>query len=124
MPILLPGRERQILDALFAMGEGTAEEIRAALGGAPSNSAVRALLSRLKAKGLVSHRLENQSYVYAPAMPREQARKTLMQQLTRTFFNDSPIRAATAFLGMSDSVDEGELRRLERTIRAMRKAGR
>ncbi|HEV2079209.1 MAG TPA: BlaI/MecI/CopY family transcriptional regulator, partial [Allosphingosinicella sp.] len=52
----LPPRERQIVDFLYANGAATAAEICEALPNGPGNSAVRVMLARLEAKGVVTRR--------------------------------------------------------------------
>ena len=100
----LPPRERQIVDVLYARGEATAAEVRKAIANPPSYSAVRAILARLETKGFVTHREVEQRYVYAPAVPEAKARRSALAQLVGTFFNGSPIGAATA-LAMTNTFD-------------------
>jgi len=117
----LPPRERQIVDALYALGEATAAEIRDRLESPPSYSAVRAMLARLEAKGWVRHREEEQRYVYSPVQAKAKVEQTALRQVVRTFFNNSPARAATALLGMSETLSPTELDALERMIARARK---
>lgn len=117
----LPPRERQVVEALYALGQGTAAEIRDHLENPPSNSAVRAMLARLEAKGFVRHRSEEQRYVYAPVLARRKAEQTALQRVVSTFFNNSPARAATALLGMSETLSPAELDELEQMIARARK---
>ena len=56
----LPRREREIFEILCSAGEATAADVRRAMADPPSHSAVRTMLARLEAKGLVSHRSEEQ----------------------------------------------------------------
>ena len=112
----LPPRERQVFDALYARGEATAAEILAELPNPPSNSAVRIMLSRLEKKGFVRHRIEDQKYVYSPALPRPKLRQTAIRQFIQTFFDGSPIGAAAALIGMSEKIDPQELNALEKAI--------
>jgi predicted transcriptional regulator len=112
----LPRRERQLVDALIALGEGTAEDIRGAMPDPPSNSAVRMMLSRLEDKGAVTRRAEGQRFVYVPTVPVEAARRTALKEVVGTYFGGSPASAATALLGMAEQLDEPELRRLEQLI--------
>src|SRR5687768_2422248 len=116
----LPPRERQIVDALYVRGEATAAEIRDAIPNPPSYSAVRAILARLEIKGFVTHREVEQRYVYAPAVPEAKARRSALGQLVGTFFNGSPIGAATALLGMTNKVDPKELDALQAAIERVR----
>lgn len=112
----LPPRERQVFDTLCARGEATAAEIEAAIPDAPSNSAIRIMLSRLEKKGFVTHRVVDQAYVYAVALPDRKIKQTALQHLIRTFFNGSPVGAAAALIGMSEKVSDEELDQLEQVI--------
>ena len=62
----LPRREREILDAVFALGnDASADAIRTRLVDPPSYSAVRAMLARLERKGFLKHRQDGPRYVYS-----------------------------------------------------------
>lgn len=116
----LPPRERQIVDLLYAAGPATVAEVCEALPVRLSDSAVRAMLSRLEAKGFVNRMQTDGGYRYAPAVPEAVAKESALRQLVRTFFRDSPIGAASALLGMSEKVDEAELDLLEQAIAKVR----
>ena len=121
----LSRRERQIMDILYARGEGTAAEVRAELTDAPSYSAVRALLRILVEKGHVKHRDDGPRYVYQPTLSRKQARHSALQRVLRTFFENSPEQAVAALLDMSASkLSDEELERLRALIDQARKEGR
>lgn len=117
----LPPRERQIVDVLYSLGEATAAEIRDRLESPPSYSAVRAMLARLEIKGWVRHREEEQRYVYAPVLAKAKVEQTALMQVVRTFFSNSPAQAATALLGMSETLSRSELDALEQMIAKARK---
>lgn len=118
----LPPRERQIVDLLYAEGDRTVAEVCEALPDPLSASAVRAMLTRLEAKGYVQRTSTERGFVYAPAVPEAKAKQSALSQLVRTFFGGSPVGAATALLGMSAKLDDDELAELERTISEARKA--
>lgn len=120
----LPPREREIVDLLYERGDLTAAEISVALYGRPGGSAVRTMLGRLEHKGFVRRTDGAKGYVYHPAVPDSQARKTAMKELVRVFFGGSPAGAATALLGMSERIDETELDELEILIARARAARR
>lgn len=117
----LPPREREVFDTLFARGHATAAEIEAAMADAPSNSAVRIMLSRLEKKGFVTHRVVDQTYVYSVAVAGGKVKQTALQHLIQTFFNGSPIGAAAALIGMSENVQTEELDALEHLIAQARR---
>lgn len=118
----LPPRERQIVDLLYANGAATAAEICQALPDAPGNSAVRVMLTRLQAKGIITRRSSaSRSFVYAPAVPEAAAKQSALSQVVRTFFNGSPVGAATALLGMSRTANSDEIEKLEKLLAKVRR---
>ena len=112
----LPRREREIFEILCSAGEASAADVRRAMADAPSHSAVRTLLGRLEARGVVRHRSEDQTYIYRPAVQPAKVRESALAQLVRTFFDGSAASAATALLGMSRNLDDKELDALQRAI--------
>ena len=117
----LPPRERQIVDLLYAGGGSTVAELCDALPDRLSDSAVRAMLSRLEAKGFVVRREGEKGFVFTPAVPEAEAKASALRQLVRTFFNNSPVGAASALLGMSEGVDPAELDELAQAIAKARR---
>jgi len=117
----LSRREREIMDALFGLGDqGSAEEIRERLSDPPSYSAVRAMLVRLEKKGYIRHREEGLRYVYMPTKSRASAQRTALSKLVRIFFGGSPRETATALLKQEKWSDE-ELDALRAEIERVRK---
>ena len=112
----LPPRERQIVDILYERGPSVVGEICTALNDEVTGSAVRAMLKRLEDKGFVGREQSERGFVYAPALPESAARKTALSQVVRVFFNNSPVGAVSALLGMQDRLDNRELDELERLI--------
>ncbi len=123
-PEKLTRREREIMDAIFALGDrASAEDIRARLTDPPGYSAVRAMLARLEAKGYVRHTEEGLRYVYSPTTRRDTARRAALRQLVRVFFGGSPGEAATALLRHEDWTDD-ELEELRSAIGRVRQERR
>lgn len=112
----LPRREREIFELLCSLGEATAADVRRAMSDPPSHSAVRTMLARLEAKGLVRHRVEDQAYVYKSVPQPAKVRETALRQMVKTFFDGSAASAATALLGLSKSLEPEELDALQRAI--------
>jgi predicted transcriptional regulator len=110
----LGARERQIVDALFKLGEASVADVRAELDAAPSYSAVRGMLGLLEQKGLVTHRRDGLRYLYSPPVARGKAKRRALKHVVTTFFSGSPERAVSALLGLDEDskVDLDELRAL------------
>jgi predicted transcriptional regulator len=119
----LPRREREVFEVLCGLEQATASAVRAGLSDPPSDSAVRTLLSRLVAKGLVTHRTVNLAYVYSPAPAAANAADSALQRLVRTFFDGSAASAATALLGMAPALGDDELDALQKAIAEARERG-
>jgi predicted transcriptional regulator len=117
----LTRREREIMDALFALEDGaSAEDVRERLTDPPGYSAVRAMLVRLEAKGFVRHREEGLRYIYVPTRSRSSAQRTALDKLVQVFFGGSPRETATALL-KQESWTDSDLDSLQAEIDRVRK---
>lgn len=120
----LSRREREIMDVLYALGDSaSADEIRGQLSDPPTYSAVRAMLAKLEAKGVIRHRAEGLRYVYSPVTSRTAAQKKAVSQLMRVFFGGSASEAATALL-KQEQWSDSELDALRAQIEQVRKQRR
>jgi predicted transcriptional regulator len=113
----LPRREREIFELLCSAGEATAAGIRAAMQDPPSYSAVRTLLARLEARGVIRHRVDDQTYVYKSVPQPAKVRESALKSMVRTFFDGSAASAATALLGLTRNLSADEAEALLKAIR-------
>ena len=117
----LSRREREIMNALFALGNrATAEEIRAQLAEPPSGSSVRVMLARLEKKGYLRHAVDGVRYVYSATESPDKAKRTALQRYVRTFFGGS-LSQMVASLVRQESWTEKELEELAAEIQRARK---
>lgn len=112
----LPRRERDVFETLCRLEQATAASVRLALAVPLSDSAVRTLLSRLEAKGLVRRQAEGASNLYTPVPSTDTVATGALTRVIDTFFAGSAASAATALLGMTRSLNPEELAALERAI--------
>jgi predicted transcriptional regulator len=125
LPDTLSRRERQIVDALYTLGEGGAREIADAIREPDAYDTVRVTLAVLEKKGLLRYRVEGRRHVYAPMQPRHEATKSAWRRMLRTFFGGSPGKALLALLDMSgDRLDDAEFERLSKWVDAEAKKRR
>jgi predicted transcriptional regulator len=80
------------------------------------------MLKRLEDKGFVCREDSDRGYLYSPTVPDNQARRTALSQIVRTFFKGSPVSAASALVGMAEDLDTSELDELEAAIARARQA--
>jgi predicted transcriptional regulator len=120
----LSRRERQIVDILYARGKATAAEVQAALPEPPSYSAVRAMLRILEDKGHVKHEQDGPRYVYVPTVGRDNAKRSALHHVLKTFFDGSTEQAISALLDDSAAkLSDAELGRLAQLIDQARTTG-
>ena len=121
----LSRRERQIMDILYERGKTSAEEVWEKLPDRPSYSAVRATLRILEQKGHARHEEQGPRYLYSPTVPREKARRRVMRDILKTFFENSTEEALAALLEVSSSkLSATEYDRLADLIARARKDGK
>ena len=117
----LPRREREIINALFALGNrATAEEIRARLADPPSGSSVRVMLARLEKKGYVRHAEDGVRYIYSATESPERAKRNALQRYLQTFFGGSLAQMMVSLVRQG-SWTEKELEELAAEIERARK---
>lgn len=120
----LSRREREIMHAVFALGNrASAEEIRVRLTDPPSYSAVRAMLVRLEAKGHLRHQEEGLRYIYSATTSPRAAKRAALQHYLRVFFGGSRGQLVTALL-QEESWSDEELENLEQAVAKARKERR
>jgi predicted transcriptional regulator len=118
---VLPRREREIMNALFALGNrATAEEIRARLADPPTGSSVRVMLARLEKKGCLRHAVDGVRYVYSATESPDKAKKTALQRYVQTFFGGS-LSQMVVTLVRQGSWTEQELEELSAEIERAQK---
>jgi len=117
----LTRREREIMNALFALGNrASAEEIRARLTSPPGDSSVRVMLARLEKKGCLKHQQDGLRYMYSATTSPAVAKRTALQQYLQTFFGGSLGKMMTALVAEASWTDD-ELDALKDQIDRVRK---
>jgi predicted transcriptional regulator len=112
----LPRREREVFETLCRLETGTAASVRNALSDPLSDSAVRTMLTRLEAKGLVERTAGEGGYVYSPVQRTETVAANALRRMIDTFFAGSAASAATALLGLGQRLTPEEATALEALI--------
>jgi BlaI family penicillinase repressor len=121
----LSKREHQIMDLTYERGEVGSGELETLMPEAPSNSAIRAHLRSLEAKGLLVHREHNGKFFYSPTKPREDVAQVEFTRLIKTFFGGSITSAFATLLDQDrDHLTKENLDELRRMIDQASKEGR
>jgi predicted transcriptional regulator len=87
----LAAREREVAAVVYSNGPSTANEVKDRLSDKISNGAVRSMLMRLVAKGVLRRRKRGrgQAFVYIPAITGDHLKSHAIQTLALEYFNGS-----------------------------------
>ncbi len=116
-------REREIMDALYALGKASAAQILERMDDPPTYTAIRTHLTILEKKGHVRHESDGTRYIYEPRVAREQMGKRAIDTLLKTFYGNSVERVVAALLDHEDVAPDA-LDRLAKLIDKAREEGR
>lgn len=119
-PRALTRRESQIMEILHRRQRATIGELREELPAAPSPSSVRKLLDIMIERRLIGREYDGPRFVYFPAAKPQDAARSAVKQLVRTFFNDSPSSAMAALLDSTEKISEEDYRRLSALLKQVR----
>jgi BlaI family penicillinase repressor len=120
----LTRRESQIMDILHRRQRATVEEIRVELPDATTPSSVRKLLEIMIERGLLNREYDGPRFVYFPRAKPEEAGRSAVRHLVRTFFKDSPSSAMAALIDATDEpLSETEYKRLAALLKRVRDKG-
>ncbi len=124
-PSALSRRERQIMDAVFALGEATVNQVAASIPSPPTAMAVRRMMHILEAKGHLKRRERGREVIYAPRQTKSKAGRRALAQVIETFFGGSLEEALAAHLhSRKDQVSADERKRLIALIQQAQQEGR
>ncbi len=124
-PSQLSRRERQIMDAVYALGEATVNQVVETISSPPTAMAVRRMMHILEEKGHLRRRENGREMVYAPRQAKQKAGRRALQQVLETFFGGSLEEALAAHLhSRKDRVSAEERERLIELIEKTNKEGR
>lgn len=121
----LSRRERQIMDAVFALGEATVNQVAENIPSPPTAMAVRRMMHILEEKGHLRRRESGREVIYLPRQTKGKAGRLAFEQVLETFFGGSLEEALAAHLhSRKDQVSADERERLIALIEQAQQEGR
>ena len=124
-PSELSRRERQIMDAVFALGEATVNKVVETIPSPPTAMAVRRMMHILEEKGHLRRRVSGREVIYFPRQAKDKAGSRAFERVLETFFGGSLEEALAAHLhSRKDQVSAAERDRLIALIEQARREGR
>lgn len=121
----LSRRERQIMDAVFVLGQATVNQVVETIPSPPTAMAVRRMMHILEEKGHLRRRKGGREVTYAPRESRGKAGRSALERVLETFFGGSLEEALAAHLhSRKDAVTPEERQRLIELIEQAQQEGR
>jgi predicted transcriptional regulator len=121
----LSRRERQIMEAVFALGEATVKQVVETIPSPPTSMAVRRMMHILEEKGHLRRREGGREVIYVPRQTKGKAGRLAFEQVLETFFGGSLEEALAAHLhSRKDQVSADERERLIALIEQAQQEGR
>ena len=107
--------EEQVMQAIWKVGQGFANEIVAAVEGSAAYNTVLTVVRILEQKGFVSHETFNRSNRYYPLVSREEYMQQQLKGFAQRYFSSSA-RALVSFLLDKNEVTLEDLESLTKEI--------
>src|SRR5689334_25017197 len=106
------------MDALWAAGAGTVQDVRGRLGRRRplAYNTVQTVLTILHRKGRVTRRLEGKAFVYEPRESRQHTAAAMLRDLVDRVFGGSPTELMMTMLGQ-ERLGPEDLKRIRRLIK-------
>lgn len=114
-------RQRQIVEAVAAIGDATIADIEATIPDPPTPNAIRTMAGQLVDEGVLKRARRGRAAVYALRSARSGVAKRAFRRLLALFFGGSLERAVALHLsGDSADIRVDELERIEAIVREAR----
>jgi predicted transcriptional regulator len=118
-------RERQIVEAVYRLGEASVSDVLAELADPPSYSSVRAMLGTLVQKDVLAYRHEGKRYLYRPVASKGKTQKSAVRRLVAGLFGGRASDAMAALLDVAGgTLTDEELDRIRQLIDQTKKENR
>ena len=110
-------REREILEAVLKIGEGSVNDVLTELRDPPSYSTVRAILGQLVRKGSLTFRDDRGRYLYKALTTKESAQKSALKDLVSTIFYGNASDVIVTLLDLAgNTLSDDEIERIKNKI--------
>ena len=121
----LSRRERQIMDAVYSLGEATVNKVVETIPSPPTAMAVRRMMHILEEKGHLRRRKNGREVIYSPRESKGKAGRSALANVLDTFFGGSLEEALAAHLhSRRGGVSDEERERLIALIEQAKREGR
>lgn len=113
----LGNRERQIMEAVYRLGEASVGDVLRELDEPPSYSAVRTMLGILVQKNVLTFRHEGKKYLYRAVESKQKTQRSVLKIVLSNLFGGYAPDAVAALLDVAkDRISPEDFDRIEQMI--------
>lgn len=112
----LPPREQEIATLVYLNTGITAKEVELALSSKITNAAIRSMLNRLVAKGVLRRRQVGGKFFYSPALLLPSVQERALERVVDDFFGGSLLDASRRLVSLMGATDPEALDALARQM--------
>ncbi|MCJ9429497.1 BlaI/MecI/CopY family transcriptional regulator [Kordiimonas marina] len=110
--IKLSDQQYQIVEALWALGEGSAKDVQARLTDPLAHTTVGTILSRLEKRGILTSETRGRERVYRALISEGDVRRSMVSSMISTLFRGDS-KALLAHLVNEGDIDADELKDIQ-----------
>lgn len=106
--VKLSDQQYQVVQALWAVGEGSAKEVQTQSGLDLAHTTISTILSRLEKRGVLSSQSKGRERVYTSLISENDVQRSMVSSLVSTLFKGDP-KALLAHLVREGDFDDNDL---------------
>jgi len=106
--VKLSDQQYQVVQALWAVGEGSAKEVQTQSGLDLAHTTISTILSRLEKRGILSSQSKGRERVYKSLISENDVQRSMVSSLVSTLFKGDP-KALLAHLVREGDFDDNDL---------------
>ena len=114
-PVVLTGREMDVMNVLWRLESGTVSEVQKGLSDKLAYTTVLTILRTLEKKGHLRHEAQGRAHRFVPLVQKAEAQEGAVQRVTRKLFSGSS-ELLMAHLLNERGLTEEQLRRLRALV--------
>lgn len=116
--------QKAAMEAVWALGEATVQQVRERLGREPepAYTTVLSVMQKLEKAGWLGHRAEGRTYVYVPTRSRDEAGTSTLRRFIDRAFRGDPLLLFQRLLD-DQELSEAELAEIRKMIDRKRRKG-
>lgn len=110
-------RERQVMDILLRLKNGSTQDVLDQLPDPPTYNAIRSIMTIMVNKGYLKNHKEGKKLIYSPNAVKDTEKGTMLRKMINNFYDGSAPKAISTILNFSkDNLSAHDIKELKKLI--------